>query len=110
MAPLVWRFTEVKDDLDRLTIKSWVRDEPSDEWRLYQDGTLAQIMPLAELIEAARLTQNHRAGTVSVMLCGTVPTIGEIAPATHFKFELADPTTGKSIVHQYQSHYLPVAA
>jgi hypothetical protein len=110
IAPMVWRFEEIKNDLDRLTIKSWVHDGQGDEWRLYQDGMLAQIMPLSDLLDLSALTQNHRPGTLSVMLCGTVPTIGEIAPATYFKFELADPTTGKSIVHQYQSHYLPVAA
>ena len=110
LASVVWPLEAVKAQLDQLTIKSWVRDGQTDEWRLYQDGTLAQIMPLAELMESAQLTQKHRPGTLSVMLCGTVPTIGEIAQAKHFKFELADPTTGKSIVHEYQSHYLPVAA
>lgn len=114
MASIAWRFEEVKDHLDQLTIKSWVSDNDGEQgqlsWRLYQDGTLAQILPLTDLLDLAQLQQNHRPGTLSVMLCGTVPTIGAIAPATHFKFELADPTTGKSIVHEYRSHFLPVAA
>lgn len=113
IAPKLWRFEDVKDRLDHLTIKSWVCDNESDreneKWRLYQDGTLAQIMPLADLLDLSGLTSNHRAGTLSVMLCGTVPTIGTIAPAKYFKFEIADPVLGQSIIHEYHCTYLPVA-
>lgn len=110
IAPSAWRFMDVKGHLDQLTIKSWVRDQVTDEWRLYQDGTLAQILPLTDLLDLSRLTDDHRTGTLSVMLCGTVPTIGTIAPAKFFRFEIADPTTAQAIVHEYQNNYLPVAA
>jgi hypothetical protein len=106
----VWRFDDLKGHLDELKIKSWVRDDQTADWRLYQDGALAQIMPLTELIELSGLITNHRAGTLSVMLCGTVPTIGKIAPAKFFKLEISDPVTGQQITHEYQSHYLAVAA
>ena len=110
LAASAWRFDDVSARLDQMTIKSWVRDTGADAWRLYQDGTLAQIMPLTELLALSTLEQLHRPGTLSVMLCGTVPTIGTIAPATFFKFELADPATGQSISHEYRCNYLPVAA
>ena len=110
IAASAWRFEDIKDHLDQLTIKSWVRDSQAQQWRLYQDGTLAQIMPLTALLELSKMTHNHRPGTLSVMLCGTVPTIGTIAPATFFKFELGDPVAGQTIAHAYQSNYLPVAA
>lgn len=110
IAAEVWRFDEVKDHLDSLTIKSWVRDDQAHDWRLYQDGALAQIMPLAALIDLSGMVANHRPGMLSVMLCGTVPTIGTIAPAKFFRFEISDPVAGRQITHEYHSHYLPVAA
>lgn len=110
IAPYAWRFEDVKNHLDQVTIKSWVRDDEADEWRLYQDGSLAQIMSLIDLLELSRLTSMHRPGTLSVMLCGTVPTIGIIAAAKFFKFEMADALEGRSISHEYHGNYLPVAA
>jgi len=110
LAASAWRFEGVCERLDQMTIKSWVRDSEADAWRLYQDGTLAQIMPLTELLALSNIEKIHRPGTLSVMLCGTVPTIGTITPSRFFKFELADPATGQSISHEYQCHYLPVAA
>jgi len=110
VAATVWQFDDIQKHLDQLTIKSWVRNSDTEQWRLYQDGTLAQIMPLVDLLDLSDLRQAHRPGTLSVMLCGTVPTIGKIEPAVFFKFEIADPVTDERIVHEYQSNYLPVAA
>ncbi|UOD49863.1 DUF2848 domain-containing protein [Orrella daihaiensis] len=110
IASTAWRFNDVKEHQDQLTIRSWVRDSQSDSWRLYQDGSLMQIMPLGQLLELSQMTREHRPGTLSVMLCGTVPTIGTIAPAKYFKFEIADPVLGQSIIHEYHCTYLPVAA
>ena len=106
----LWRLDEVKDHLDDCRLKSWVRDEADQPWQAYQDGTLAQILPLNELLAASGMIAQHRPGTLSVMLCGTVPTIGEIKPYRYFKFELADPVLGRVVSHEYYSHYLPVAA
>ena len=110
LAPVAWRFDDVKHRLDELTIKSWVRDSVDDPWRLYQDGRLSQIMPLTDLLTQSQLVERHRPGTLSVMLCGTVPTIGEIGPARFFKFELGDPVKQQAIIHTYQCTGLPVAA
>lgn len=110
VAPSAWRFEDVKGHLDQLTIKSWVRDSETDSWRLYQDGSLMQIMPLGDLLELSQIIAKHKAGTLSVMLCGTVPTIGTIAPAKFFKFEIADAVLGQTITHEYHCNYLPVAA
>jgi hypothetical protein len=77
---------------------------------VYQDGTLAQILPLMDLWQASAMGEQHQPGSLSVMLCGTVPTKIEIKPYRYFRFELNDPVLNRQISHEYQSHYLPVAA
>lgn len=110
LASTLWPFEEVKDHLDQLQLRSWVRQEAEQDWQVYQDGTLAQILPLMDLWQASAMGEQHHPGSLSVMLCGTVPTKIEIKPYRYFKFELHDPVLNRQISHQYQSHYLPVAA
>lgn len=106
----LWELESVRDHLDQLQLRSWARNGLDEDWRPYQDGTFAQILPLEELFEVSGVRERHRAGTWSIMLCGTVATIGEIRPYNHFRYEITDPVLGRSIGGEYHSHYLTVAA
>jgi hypothetical protein len=102
----LWRFDDVVDHWDRLALRSHVIDGAGR--RLYQDGrTAAQLRP-GELI--ARYCGDGAAlpaGTA--MFCGTLPVIGEIAPAPVFDIELEDPVLGRVLCHRYGVRELPVA-
>lgn len=110
LASALWPLEDVQEHLDQLKLRSWVRNEPEQPWQLYQDGTLAQILPLMALWQASGMADQHQASTLSMMLCGTVPTISKIQPYRYFKFELHDPVLNRHISHMYQSHYMPIAA
>jgi biotin operon repressor len=110
LASALWPLEDVQEHLDQIKLRSWVRNEPEQPWQLYQDGTLAQILPLMVLWQKSAMADQHQAGTLTIMLCGTVPTMSEIRPYHYFKFELHDPVLGRQISHMYQSHYMPIAA
>ena len=97
-AATLWPLDEVAGHLDLLELRSWIDDGAA----LYQDGTLGQIRPLAELAAAAPLAEG------TAMLCGTVPAIGGIRPSASFRAELRDPVLGRSITLDYRVTVLPV--
>jgi hypothetical protein len=88
----LWSFADVAAHIDQLTLKSWVLENGA--WVPYQDGTLAQIMPLSELAQTIT-------GPSTAMLCGTLPAIGGVRAADAFRAELGDPVTGKSMQLEY---------
>jgi hypothetical protein len=110
LAGALWALKDVQDHLDQLQLRSWVRQDAGQEWQAYQDGTLAQIMPLMTLWQASAMAEQHQLGSLSVMLCGTVPAKIEIKPYRYFKFEIHDPVLNRKISHMYQSHYMPIAS
>lgn len=100
VARSLWRLGEVEDRLDRLRMTTWIGD--GDTREVYQQGTLAGLLPLRTLLDRAPL------GEGEAMLCGTVPAIGGVRPATDYEMELADPGTGAAIRLSYRAAALPV--
>jgi hypothetical protein len=90
-----WRYDDVRDHWDEITLRSW--NTVDGERRLYQETTLAEILPPESLLEA--VTDRYGgpvAGTV--VLSGTVaPVSGGITPGTPFEVELADPELDRSL-------------
>ena len=107
----LWRFDEVADRLDTLELRSWIPDG-NGGWTLYQDGTLAALRPLAELLAASPLAgRSGGEGTArAAMLCGTLPAIGGVRAADAFRLELVDPAANRSLRHEYAVSALPVVA
>ena len=102
----VWPFAEVADHWDSLILRSHA--EGPGPRRLYQEGTLAAMLPIAELVKgfargAARLPEG------TLMFCGTLPAIGGVKPATAFSLELEDPVLGRTLRHAYRVVALPIA-
>ncbi|MEM7522813.1 MAG: DUF2848 domain-containing protein [Pseudomonadota bacterium] len=89
-------------DLEALELRSWI--EEGGGWRLYQDGALSAIKPLAELIEGASLEDGD------ALLCGTLPARGGVRPASLFRMELRDPAGGWAIEAAYRAEMQAVVA
>ncbi len=111
-APDFWDFAEVEPHVDSIELRSWIRDGENGEWVLYQQGTLADLRPLRDLIARARETHGEEAFSAgSAMLCGTFPVVeGGIRPARHFRMAMHDPVLGRTIEHGYETVLLPVVA
>ncbi len=113
IAETAWRFEDVADHWDELVMRSWI--EEGGRRTLYQEGALVALLPPAELI--AKFGQASTFGAVSAllpdgmgMICGTVPVIGGIRPATGFEMELYDPVLDRAIRHSYAVIALPLVA
>ena len=110
MAPFLWDFDEVSGHLDDIRIRSFIRE--GGDWVPYQDGTLAAIRPLAELIAANPLTRDGtRLAAGTAMMCGTFAVLsGGVRPAKEFRMEMIDDRLGRRIEHAYHMITLPVIA
>lgn len=98
----LWRYADVKDRLDTLELSSTI--EENSQQVIYQEGTLAGIRPLEELLE------RHPLGEGQTMLCGTLGAIGGVRPSAKFSMQLADPQSGRAISTEYTVSTLPVVA
>jgi biotin operon repressor len=102
VADTLWDFDAISDHLDQIELASWIFEE--GEWKQYQKGSLAMILPLSELLAGSGLAEG------GAMLCGTLPAIGGVRPAAQFKMAMHDPVTGETIEAQYTTQTLPVVS
>lgn len=103
LGPTLWRFEDVSDRLDSLELRAFATQDSGR--RLYQEGTLESIRPIAQLLELSGVGANPPEGFV--MFCGTLPAIGGVAPASEFEMELRDPATGNALRTTYSIRKLP---
>jgi hypothetical protein len=110
MAPALWAFDEVVSHLDQIAIRSFIRDDENAAWIPYQEGTLASIRPLLELIDASPSAASpSRLEPGTAMMCGTFAVLsGGVRPARFFRMEMTDPVLGRTIEHCYETRTLPV--
>lgn len=112
MAAGFWNFDEVEPHADRIEFQSWIRSDAGEDWTLYQQGSLANLRPLRELIAGARAAHGENAiSKGTIMMCGTFGvTAGGIRPAGHFRMSMHDPVLNRTIEHAYETVNLPVIA
>lgn len=112
LAPLLWRYDEVRDHLDRIELRSWIRDDAGAGWVPYQEGVLGKIRPLPELIELSPFAAGpERLHPGTAIMCGTFGVLsGGVRPARHFRMQMHDPVLGRTIEHGYEARHLPVVA
>ncbi|MEF2072955.1 DUF2848 domain-containing protein [Consotaella aegiceratis] len=112
VASTLWRFEEVSDHLDEIRLQSFVRDDMAADWVSYQDGPMAKIRPLADLMARCPLAlEGGRLTPGTAMMCGTLGVLaGGVRPARHFRMVMSDPVLGRSITHQYECRVLPVVS
>ena len=98
----IWRFENVRDRLDELVLRSWIKE--SGKWVRYQENSLASILPLANLVERSNLSDG------SAILCGTVPAINGVRPALDYRMELFNPADDTRIELNYATEPLAVVS
>ncbi len=112
IATTLWRFDDVHDHIDDLQLKSWIRDDDTADWTPYQDGTIAKIRTLTDLVADCPLSAGPgRLQPGTAMMCGTLGVLsGGVRPARYFKMSMHDPVLARTIMHSYQCRTLPVVA
>jgi hypothetical protein len=103
MAPELWLFDDIAGHWDDIILRSYATIGGARV--LYQEGTLAAMLPPGDLI-AAGFGAELPEGTA--MFGGTFAANGGIRPAERFDFEIVDPARGRSIRHGYAIATLPV--
>ncbi|MEM9247262.1 MAG: DUF2848 domain-containing protein [Pseudomonadota bacterium] len=102
VSPALWRFDDVADHLDQLELVCDIEEDGA--WVRYQEGTLASIRPLTELVAAAGLDEG------CAMLCGTLAARGGVRPARAYRMALRDPVRAAELTLAYSAAPLPVVA
>jgi len=100
VADTFWRFDDIAAHVDDLILTCHIQENGA--WTLYQEGTLAQILPLPSLAASAKL------GGQSAMLCGTLPAIGAVRPAAAYRMALTDPVRNKTMTLKYRVKTLEI--
>jgi Protein of unknown function (DUF2848) len=98
VASVVWRHGDVADHWDELELRSWMTD--GIERRLYQEGTLAELLPVDELFDELR-DLGFEPGRGTVVFGGSLPTLGGLRFGQRFEIELRDPVLDRSISWGY---------
>jgi hypothetical protein len=102
-----WRLADVEAHWDELTLSAWATID--GERVLYQQGTLAGLLPPRELFRiygdgAERLAPG------TAMFGGTLAAIGGVRPGDTFEVELHDPRLGRTLKVAYEVEALPIVA
>ena len=98
-----WRFDEVAGHWDQLELRAYAL--ANGERRVYQQGSVASLLPAAELLARAPLTQG------AAMFCGTLAVQGGIvgmADGDALELELHDPILNRTLRHAYRVCALPI--
>ncbi len=93
-----WPLLDVAGHWDRLVLRAYA------DGVLYQEGSVAEMRPPGDLIDAYG---GLPPGTA--MFGGTMPVIGGLRPAARFEMELEDPILGRRLRHGYDVSVLPQA-
>jgi Protein of unknown function (DUF2848) len=112
IATTFWRFADLVDHWDDIVLRAYITNGGKRE--LYQEGTLAKMLPPEELLRgyagAARGGATRDAGLSdgTMMFGGTFAAIGGIRGAERFEGELDDARLGRRITLAYDIRCLPV--
>ena len=99
----IWPYDEVSEDWERLVLRSWVTRDGEEV--PYQEATLAELMPVGEILEKLERTVGEDPEGTAVFL-GTVPLLtGGFVFSETFRGELFDPGSGKRIDCAYTVRY-----
>jgi hypothetical protein len=99
----VWRYLDVEAGWDDMVMRSWVRPTPTQAEILYQESSLAEILPAGQVLHLvkSRVTDHRYDGLV--IFSGTVATVSQhIICGTSFRGELIDPRLGRTLACEYR--------
>ena len=103
VATEAWRLEEVAGHADGLQVRSWITVNGTES--LYQEGRLAELMDLGELLNATPFAERPER---LVLFTGTFGALGGIRPAERFWAALEDPVQGRTITLDYRIDVLNV--
>ncbi len=108
LAGSLWRLADVADHWDQLQIRSHAVID--GERVLYQQGQVSAMLAPETLLElyAKEAEADGGFSPGDLMLCGTLPALGGVRPASRFEFELVDPVLDRRLQHGYDIIELPV--
>ncbi|QQC63841.1 DUF2848 domain-containing protein [Paraburkholderia ginsengisoli] len=98
-----WRFDDVAGHWDQLELRAYAI--VNGERRVYQQGSVASLLPAADLLARAPLQPG------AAMFCGTLAVQGGIvgmADDDALELELHDPVLNRTLRHAYRVRALPV--
>ena len=105
-AELVW--DEVRNHADSMLLKSWISDR--GDRVAYQQGSLAEILPLDTLLEQMRVQMGSGLEPGTMLFCGTLPTTGGVRPSARFSGLILDPSAGRTITLDYAIDFLRIVS
>ena len=103
LAPVFWRVSDIREHWDKIELSSEIPD--GKEYRVYQKGTLGDLLPPERLEELAR-GDAPLPGQVA-LFSGTLPALGGIVYADAFRMTLSDPVLDRAIRFGYTVSVLP---
>lgn len=98
-----WRFDDVQGHWDQLELRAYA--VTNSERRVYQQGSVASLLPAADLLARAPLAQG------AAMFCGTLAVQGGIigmGDGDALELELHDPVLNRTLRHAYSVRALPI--
>lgn len=105
-APQVWRWEDVKDHWDQITMESWVVDQGEEV--KYQEASVAEFWAPDEMLQGVRESVVEVPGAI-ILFSGTVVSIEErLRFAEQWTIRMTDPVLGRSLEHTYRVELLAV--
>ena len=98
----IWKYSDLKDHWDSIKLNSYQTVDGKEI--PYQQGTLADILPVEHLLKELR----ERIGDVShcVIYSGTVPVLNGFQYGENFRCEMIDETLNRSLSMNYNIHVI----
>lgn len=94
-----WEYDEIKDHMNEIKLIS------KQNGKLYQDGTLADILPVEEILK--ELTDVLGEIDNCIIFSGTVPLVDGYLYTDNFYMELNDERLNRKIVCEYKINVIP---
>lgn len=104
VAPVIWRYDEVADHLDRLILRSWMTVDGVR--RVYQEGALGDNRNIMDILQGIPADDGLELDGFC-LFCGTFEAKGGIVYGERFEFEIEDPLLDRRISHAYRLRILP---
>lgn len=101
VSPTFWRWSDVEDHWDEVTLHSWVAAEPGGEEVLYQKGSVAEFWTPIEMLEGVEGRVPDVDGA-ELFMSGTIVSEGEkLDFGRVFRMRMHDPVTDRTLEHTY---------
>lgn len=94
----VWEYEDVKDHWDEIELHSWQTLDGMEV--LYQEGTLADILPVETILKEL----DERVGGIDncVIFSGTVPVKNGFRFGSKFRYEMEDKKLNRKLSSEYE--------